>query len=83
MESVKKYSVNNIGKHIKTLKSLLNEATEREFNKNLTFKGKRFKTLTEEVDSIYLDKKELKAIFDRLREDPRFQDLLKKMNFPD
>jgi len=63
MEEVKKFSVNNIGKHIKTLKSILNEATEREFNSNIAFKSKRFKTLTEEVDSIYLDEKELQELY--------------------
>lgn len=55
-------SANTIGKHIKTLKSFLNEATERGYNNNLEFKKKKFKTLREESDSIYLSISELKRI---------------------
>lgn len=63
METEKNYSVNNIGKHIKTLKTFLNDATERGFNTCLSYKSKRFKVLQENVDSIYLTEDELDKIF--------------------
>ena len=53
---------NTVGKHIKTIKSFLNEATERGHNKNLEFKNKRFKTIREESDTVYLSIEELKKI---------------------
>lgn len=59
----KKFKVNTIGKHIKTIKTFLNEATERGINKNLDFRNKRFKVLQEEIDSIYLNDDEINQIF--------------------
>ncbi|MFH4963881.1 site-specific integrase [Gaetbulibacter sp. M235] len=53
---------NTIGKHIKTIKSFLNEATERGINTNLDFKSKKFKTISEEADTVYLTVDELKEI---------------------
>jgi integrase len=55
-------SANTVGKHIKTIKSFMNEATERGYNANLEFKKRKFKTLREEADTIYLNIDELKAI---------------------
>lgn len=55
----KNYSQNSIAKHIKTLKSFLNDASERGFNNNLSFKSKKFKVLTENTDAIYLNADEL------------------------
>jgi len=55
-------SVNTVGKHIKTLKSFLNEATERGLNNNLEFRNKRFKKPQEKADTIYLNIDELKKI---------------------
>jgi integrase len=55
-------STNTIGNHIKVLKSILNEATERGLNKNLQYKSKKFSTTREQTDSIYLNDKELKEI---------------------
>jgi integrase len=51
-----------IGKHIKNLKAILNEATEQGHNSNLTYRYKKFKTFREEADSIYLTKHELSLI---------------------
>ena len=53
-------SANTVGKHIKTIKSFLNEATDRGHNTNLDFKKRKFKTIREESDSIYLTVEELK-----------------------
>lgn len=56
------YSNNTVGKHVKTLKTFLSDATERGLNNNLAFKSKRFKVITESTDSIYLNEDELTAI---------------------
>ncbi len=58
----KNFSVNNSGKHIKTLKTILNEATDRGINKNLTFKHRKFVVQKQNVDSIYLNDTELKSL---------------------
>ncbi|MBO6605311.1 site-specific integrase [Psychroserpens sp.] len=55
-------SANTVGKHIKTIKSFMNEATERGVNNNLEFRNKKFKTIREESDSIYLSVDELNKI---------------------
>ncbi|HEV7332382.1 MAG TPA: site-specific integrase [Flavisolibacter sp.] len=55
-------ATNSIGKYITTLKTFLNEATERGINKNLTFKSNRFFSLAEEADTIYLTSAEIKLI---------------------
>lgn len=57
-------AINTIGKRIKTLKTFLNDATEIGINTNLKFKSKNFKKLTEESDSIYLTKEELKQFYE-------------------
>ncbi len=59
----KNQSNNNIGKHIKTLKSLLNEATEKGINTNLKYKSHRFKAFTETADAIYLNEAELQKLY--------------------
>ena len=55
-------SANTVGKHIKTLKTFMNEATERGHNQNLEFKKRKFKTIKEESDTIYLTVDELKTM---------------------
>lgn len=55
-------STNTIGKYIKTIKTFLNEATERGLNTNLEFRKSKFKTTSEETDAVYLSIKELKII---------------------
>jgi integrase len=52
-------STNTIGKDIKTLKTVLNDASDRGYNTNMAFKSKSFITPTEESDSIYLDRSEI------------------------
>ncbi|SMG49722.1 tyrosine-type recombinase/integrase [Arenibacter troitsensis] len=67
-------SANTVGKHIKTIKSFMNEATERGYNENLEFKKRKFKTLREEADTIYLNVDELKAMEDiDLSSSPRLE----------
>ncbi|WP_029034231.1 site-specific integrase [Salinimicrobium terrae] len=60
-----KLAANTVGKHIKTLKTFMNEATDRGYNTNLEFKKRKFKTVREESDSIYLTLEELEK-FEKL-----------------
>lgn len=53
---------NTVGKHIKTLKSFMNEATDRGLNDNLEFRKRKFKTIREEADTVYLSVDELKKV---------------------
>lgn len=55
-------SANTIGKHIQIIKLVMNEATERGINTNLSFKSKRFVTIRENSESIYLNEKEILEI---------------------
>jgi len=59
MEKELQFSVNTIGKHIKQIKTVLNEATELGINTNLRYKAKHFKVITEDVNNIYLNESEL------------------------
>jgi site-specific recombinase XerD len=59
----KEYSQNTIAKHFITLKSFLNEATERGINTNFAYKSKRFTAPQVETDTIYLDSNELNELF--------------------
>ncbi len=52
-------STNTIGKDIKTLKTVLNDATDRGFNNNLSFKSKSFMRPTEKSEKIYLNRQEI------------------------
>lgn len=58
-----KYSINYAGNVIKTLKTILNNATEKGLNTNLTFRSKYFKKPKQETDSIYLTITELTQIY--------------------
>ncbi len=57
-------SQNYIGKKIRTLKVFLNAATDAGVNNNNQFKSHRFKTISEETKSIYLNENELQCIAD-------------------
>lgn len=58
----KQLSINGFGKIVKVLKSFLNEATDQGHNSSKAYKSKSFKTLSEEVDNIYLCEQELDTI---------------------
>jgi integrase len=55
-------STNAIGKNIQILKLILGDAAEHGLNKNTAFKGKRFITIREKSESIYLNQEELNEI---------------------
>jgi len=65
-KKTKKYgfSANTIGKHIKNLKRILNEACTPEMNVNKFTFYKRFKVLKEDTDAIYLNENELQAMYE-------------------
>ena len=53
------HSLNTFGKRIKTIKSIMNYATEIGVNKNLEYQKKSFKVLSVKTNRIYLTKKEI------------------------
>jgi site-specific recombinase XerD len=57
-----KLATNTIGKHIQIIKLIMNEATERGLNTNLSYKSKRFLTTREKADSIYLSAEEIQEL---------------------
>lgn len=57
-------AVNTIGKKIQTLKIFLNDATEQGINTYLKFKSRKFKAISEEAETIYLTKEELKDFYE-------------------
>ena len=58
------FSGNTIGKHIKIIKTVLNNAVEKGVNKNFAYKSKQFKIIKEETEAVYLNEQELKQISD-------------------
>jgi integrase len=61
LTKTKKFSTNTVGKHVRTLKSILNDATLDRLNTRLDYK--RFTAPSEEVDNIYLNPVELEILF--------------------
>jgi integrase len=59
----KLYSINTVAKNIKTIKTFLNEATERGLNTKIDYKSKKFKVVTEDTESIYLSEKEIEKLY--------------------
>lgn len=57
-------ATNTIGKYIRILKAVLNEAAEKGVNKTMAYKSHRFKVVEEETDSIYLTEDELKKLYE-------------------
>lgn len=72
----KNLSVNYIGKHLRTLKTFLNQAVEDCLTTNVQFRSKRFKIPKEDVDNIYLSMDELTALIDLdLSHEPRHDNI--------
>lgn len=59
----KNFANNTLGKHIKTIKTFLNDAAERGFHSNFAFRSKKFRIVTEECDAIYLNSEELDELY--------------------
>ena len=58
-----KMADNTVGKHISTLKTILNAATEAGINTNLIYTSSKFATLSENIEKIYLTENELSRIY--------------------
>lgn len=58
-----KMADNTVGKHISTLKTILNEASEKGLNTNTKYRGSKFAVISEDIDKIYLTKKELDKLY--------------------
>ena len=58
----KSYAKNNVGKHIKMLKVIMNEASRQGYNSSNHYSG--FKVLKEDVDNVYLNESELQQLKD-------------------
>jgi integrase len=59
----KKFGTNTIGKHIKTLKTFINEANELGYSEIVAHKSKRFKVIQVQTDTIYLTENELSELY--------------------
>lgn len=57
------YSANTIGKHIKTLKTIMNSATADGYNTNLKYKHTEFKIIKELTTAIYLTIHEIRELY--------------------
>jgi integrase len=64
LRDIKGLAPNTIGKFIKVLKTVLNQAVEDGQNHYLKYKSKRFKAISEETENIYLNKQELQQLYD-------------------
>jgi site-specific recombinase XerD len=60
----KSFSVNTIGKQIKNIKVFMSEATEKGLNTNLDYKSRKFKVISEQSDSVYLNNEEINKLFE-------------------
>jgi integrase len=68
----KQYGTNTIGTLIKNLKVFMNEAVDRKLTTNIQYRNRRFKTLEEHSESIYLTLSEIEKIYNmNLKTQPR------------
>lgn len=57
------YFNNTVGKYIRTLKAVLNDAAEKDLHQNFAFKKKGFKALNDEADNVYLSESEIEQVY--------------------
>jgi site-specific recombinase XerD len=57
------YAINSIGKHVKNLKVFMKDAFDKGLHTNTSFQSKRFKTIEENTESIYLSEAEIESIY--------------------
>ncbi len=58
----KNYSINTTGKHIKTLKAVMNRALDDRLHDNRIFQSKKFKADSIEVDTVHVTEEEIESI---------------------
>jgi integrase len=61
--NTKGFKMNYTGKHIKTLKTFMNNAFENGLTTNVSFKSRKFSVYKEETDSVYLNESELNKMW--------------------
>ena len=61
--TLKNYSPNTIGRHIKNLKTIMKAGKEKGYHQNSESERKKFKTLNVEVENIYLTEDEVNKIY--------------------
>lgn len=59
----KNLSANSIGSFVKNIKVFMNAANDRKLTTNVEFKNRRFKTIEEDTENIYLTKGELTMLY--------------------
>jgi integrase len=62
-QEVKKMALNTVGARVKNIKVFMEVARQKGLHDNLAYKGKGFKVMKEEVDSVYLTEDELAKIY--------------------
>lgn len=70
-------SGNYIGKHIKSLKTLMRKARQEGLHNNLAAEQREFKTISEPSDSIYLSEAEIKKLYDLDLSDNKVQQIVR------
>ncbi|MRT92384.1 tyrosine-type recombinase/integrase [Ancylomarina sp. 16SWW S1-10-2] len=58
----KDYSINTVGRHLKTVKAIMRASREEGLHQNIVIDDRRFKTLKTRVQNIYLTEDEIKTI---------------------
>lgn len=67
-------ATNTIGKKIQTLKIMLNDAYSKDYPVNKAYRSKRFSSISEESDSIYLNENDLQQLYNLdLSKKPRLE----------
>lgn len=59
----KNFSTNTIGGFVKNIKVFMNEAFDRKLTTNIEYKNRKFKTLEEQTENIYLTTKEIEHLY--------------------
>jgi len=68
----KNYGINTIGGFIKHVKVFMNEAFDRKLTTNLEYKNRKFKTVEEDTENIYLTNDEVEILYNLdLTENPK------------
>jgi site-specific recombinase XerD len=58
----KGFKLNTLGKHLRNIKTFMQEAFDRNLTTNINFKKKSFRVISEKTDSIYLNELELNEL---------------------
>jgi len=62
--TAKQFGTNTIGGLIKNIKVFMNEAFDRKLTENIEFKNRKFRTVDEDAETIYLSRDEIQKLYD-------------------